>query len=69
MAGKITRIIIGIILLIAAIWLFRASMPWTGAIALVFAVLALFGAFAGKKKEIVPEEEKIEKVPEEPKLQ
>ncbi|MFA4941045.1 MAG: hypothetical protein WC582_00390 [Patescibacteria group bacterium] len=68
MAGKITRIVIGIILLAAAIWLFIAKMPWTGVVALVFAILALFGAFAAKKKE-AGQEEKIEKNPEEQEMQ
>jgi uncharacterized membrane protein YfcA len=68
MAGKITRIIIGVVLLAAAIWSFKADMPWTAVIILVFAILAFFGAFAGKKMSAEVEEKK-EESPEDPKIQ
>lgn len=66
MVGKITRIIIGIILLAVAIWLFRADMSWTGIVALIFSILALLGAFVPQKKG-ADQEQKIEDRLEKPK--
>jgi len=60
MAGKITRIIIGIILLATAIWLFRNNMSWTSMVALIFSILALLGVFIPQKKETGQEEIKEE---------
>ena len=56
MTGKIVRIIIGVVLLVVATWLYwGASMPWTAVVALVFAIIAFIGAFAaGKKEEKIP---------------
>ena len=52
MTGKTVRLIIGVVLLALAAWLFwGASMSWTAVVALIFAVIAFIGAFAGGKKE------------------
>lgn len=55
MTGKIVRIIIGVVLLAVAAWLYwGASLPWTAVVALIFAIIAFIGAFAGGKKEETP---------------
>jgi len=55
MTGKTVRLIIGVVLSALAAWLYwGASMPWTAVVALIFAVIAFIGAFAGGKKEETP---------------
>jgi len=55
MKGKTVRLIIGVVLLAVAAWLYwGASMPWIAVVALIFAVIAFIGAFAGGKKEETP---------------
>ncbi|MFA4833945.1 MAG: hypothetical protein WC619_03820 [Patescibacteria group bacterium] len=55
MTGKTVRLVIGVVLLAAAAWLYwGASMPWTAVVALIFAIIAFIGAFAGGKKEETP---------------
>ena len=55
MTGKNVRIIIGVVLLALAAWLYwGAGMPWTAVVALIFAIIAFIGAFAGGKKEETP---------------
>ncbi len=55
MTGKTVRLIIGVVLLAVAAWLYwGASMPWTAVVVLVFAVIAFIGAFAGGKKKETP---------------
>ncbi|MDD5290548.1 MAG: hypothetical protein PHZ04_00325 [Patescibacteria group bacterium] len=55
MKGKTVRLIIGVVLLALAAWLYwGASMPWTAVVALIFAIIAFIGAFAGGKKEETP---------------
>jgi len=55
MKGKTVRLIIGVVLLAVAAWLYwGASMPWIAVVALIFAVIAFIGAFAGGKKEEKP---------------
>jgi thiol:disulfide interchange protein len=55
MTGKNVRIIIGVILLALAAWLYwGAGMSWTAVVALIFAVIAFIGAFAGGKKDETP---------------
>ncbi|MDD5071394.1 MAG: hypothetical protein PHQ42_01520, partial [Patescibacteria group bacterium] len=55
MTGKNVRIMIGVILLALTAWLYwGAGMPWTAVVALIFAIIAFIGAFAGSKKEETP---------------
>jgi len=55
MTGKTVRLIIGVVLLALAAWLYwGASMTWTAVVALIFAVIAFIGAFVGGKKEGTP---------------
>ncbi|MDD5031731.1 MAG: hypothetical protein PHR36_01655 [Patescibacteria group bacterium] len=55
MAGKTVFLIIGVILLAVAAWLYwGTSMTWTAAVALILAVIAFIWAFVGGKKGQTP---------------